>query len=163
MSMVTNLLKLFKYEPGKDDAQTFNLDAALNENWDKVDDAVAELGKNKADLDSLTGKVKTEQLPPLDYEPAGSVAQIQAQIEGHVENKNNPHATTAVQVGAAALVHEHPELISRINANAADIQILRDAVFSNITSNPFRVSFESLSGVVVGSGVWNTAYSRLEC
>ena len=37
MSLKTKLLELFKYEPDKDGAQTFNIRSALNDNWDKID------------------------------------------------------------------------------------------------------------------------------
>ena len=37
MSLKTKLLELFKYEPDKDGAQTFNIKAALNDNWDKIE------------------------------------------------------------------------------------------------------------------------------
>ena len=37
MSLKTKLLELFKYEPDKDGAQTFNIKSALNDNWDKIE------------------------------------------------------------------------------------------------------------------------------
>lgn len=37
MSLKTKLLELFKYEPDKDGAQTFNIKLALNDNWDKIE------------------------------------------------------------------------------------------------------------------------------
>ena len=43
MSTTTNKLALFKYDPSTDGAQTFNIQKALNDNWDKLDDAVKEI------------------------------------------------------------------------------------------------------------------------
>lgn len=43
MSTSTPNLGLFKYDPNTDGAQTFNIQKALNENWDKVDAAVKNL------------------------------------------------------------------------------------------------------------------------
>lgn len=43
MSTTTPNLGLFKYDPSSDGAQTFNIQKALNENWDKVDAAVKAL------------------------------------------------------------------------------------------------------------------------
>ena len=43
MSTTTDKLALFKYDPSTDGAQTFNIQKALNENWDKLDDAVKEI------------------------------------------------------------------------------------------------------------------------
>lgn len=37
MGLKTKLLELFKYEPDKDGAQTFNIKSALNDNWDKIE------------------------------------------------------------------------------------------------------------------------------
>lgn len=43
MSTTTDKLALFKYDPSTDGAQTFNIQKALNDNWDKLDDAVKAL------------------------------------------------------------------------------------------------------------------------
>ena len=43
MSTTTDKLALFKYDPSTDGAQTFNIKQALNDNWDKLDDAVKEI------------------------------------------------------------------------------------------------------------------------
>jgi hypothetical protein len=39
---------------------------------------------------------------------------------------------------------------------------LMNRMYDDITSNPFNVTFENLSGVTV-TGVWNEAESRIEC
>lgn len=46
------------------------------------------------------GKVPGEQLPKMDYDPAGSAEAVQKNLTAHTGNKNNPHAVTAEQVGA---------------------------------------------------------------
>ena len=38
MSIFSNFLNLFKYEPTTDAQNTFNIQTALNDNWDKLDD-----------------------------------------------------------------------------------------------------------------------------
>ena len=48
------------------------------------------------------GKVPGEQLPTMDYDPAGSAEAVQKNLTAHTGNKNNPHAVTAEQVGALA-------------------------------------------------------------
>ena len=63
MASYTNHLKLLKKDPVADGADTFNIDTMLNDNWDKVDEAV---GK-KANL-GPDGKIPAEQLPEMDYE-----------------------------------------------------------------------------------------------
>ena len=49
MSKNTKNYGLFEYEPEKDGAQTFNIQSALNENWEKVDEALAASDPTKAD------------------------------------------------------------------------------------------------------------------
>lgn len=41
MSLKTKILGLFKYDPDKDGASSFNIKQALNDNWDKLDNEVA--------------------------------------------------------------------------------------------------------------------------
>lgn len=41
MSLKTKILGLFKYDPDKDGASSFNVKQALNDNWDKLDNEVA--------------------------------------------------------------------------------------------------------------------------
>lgn len=48
------------------------------------------------------GKLPPSELPPMDYDPAGSAAAVQQALTAHTGNKNNPHAVTAKQVGALA-------------------------------------------------------------
>ena len=43
MSKLTEVLKLFCYDPETDGANTFNIPKALNENWEKIDAAIAPL------------------------------------------------------------------------------------------------------------------------
>ena len=66
LSKQTKNLGLFQYDPQEDGAQTFNIDVALNENWDKIDDAM----ERKADLDE-SGKIPAGQLPDMDV--SGSI------------------------------------------------------------------------------------------
>lgn len=78
MASYTEHLNLLKKNPATDGADTFNIETMLNENWDKIDEAVAK----KAD--------------------SGEAADVQKNLDAHTENKKNPHGVTAVQVGARA-------------------------------------------------------------
>ena len=71
--------------------------ATLNENWEKVDEAVAKKAELGAD-----GKIPAEQLPEMNYDTAGSAAAVQANLNAHTGNKSNPHGVTAAQVRARA-------------------------------------------------------------
>lgn len=58
MSTTTEKLALFKYDPSTDGAQTFNIKQAMNDNWDKIDDAVKAIDitlANKIDASAGAG------------------------------------------------------------------------------------------------------------
>lgn len=76
MASYTEHLNLLKKNPATDGADTFNIETMLNENWDKIDEAVAK----KAD--------------------SGEAADVQKNLDAHTGNKSNPHGVTASQVGA---------------------------------------------------------------
>ncbi len=69
MATTTPNLALLKKDPVADGADTFNIETMLNENWDKIDEAV---GK-KADVGE-DGKIPAEQLPEMNYDQAGTAA-----------------------------------------------------------------------------------------
>ena len=73
--------------------------ATLNENWGKVDEAVAKKAELGAD-----GKIPAEQLPEMNYDTAGSAEAVQTNLTDHINNQNNPHDVTAEQLGALAAV-----------------------------------------------------------
>lgn len=56
MSLKTKLLELFKYEPDKDGAQTFNIKSALNDNWDKIDEILGTHTSNKSNPHGVTAE-----------------------------------------------------------------------------------------------------------
>lgn len=43
------------------------------------------------------------------------------------------------------------------------VDVLWDALFVDITTNPFQITFDTLDGLTVASGIWNEDYQRLEC
>jgi hypothetical protein len=47
--------------------------------------------------------------------------------------------------------------------NTSKVSTLWDAVFSDITANPFQLTFADLTGITMTHGVWNAALQRLEC
>ena len=83
MSTKTKNLELFKYDPAADGASTFNIEQALNGNWDKVDKEVAARVKT----DELAEKIKeTVQdggltAKDLNAEAAGSVADLEKKVD----------------------------------------------------------------------------------
>ena len=64
-----------------------------------------------------------------------------------------------------------PEVVSEVgtSVNKELLQLIEDrvvwlmnSVFSDITDNPYAITFESLDGLTV-SGVWNASQGRIEC
>lgn len=56
-----------------------------------------------------------------------------------------------------------PEGCPALQALAARVARLEIAVFDEMKSNPFMISFNTLAGKTVYSGNWNAAQGRLEC
>ena len=67
-----------------------------------------------------------------------------------------------VNLGAASQA-DLSDLTARVTEAESKLTVLWDAVFTNITGNPFTVVLSSLDGITVTAGVWNAAKSRLEC
>lgn len=58
----------------------------------------------------------------------------------------------------------HPKLKTLMDADLISrIERLENALFHDIKSNPFLVTFESLEGIVLTKGIWNQEKKRLEC
>lgn len=55
------------------------------------------------------------------------------------------------------------DLTKTVQQNTSKIATLWDAVFSDITTNPFQITFVDLEGITLTSGVWNSTLQRLEC
>lgn len=66
----------------------------------------------------------------------------------------------AIAQAAEASVND---LSNAVGQNTSKIATLWDAVFSDITSNPFQITFADLTGITLKSGVWNASLQRLEC
>jgi RNAse (barnase) inhibitor barstar len=77
------------------------------------------------------------------------------------------------KVGASDKLNALKALINKLAANVdlenivqqdnGRIDILWDALFTNITTNPFTITFDTLDDVMVTHGVWNVPLKRLEC
>ncbi|MBF4693629.1 hypothetical protein [Fusibacter ferrireducens] len=60
MSKLTQFLNLFKYERTTDNQQTFNIETALNDNWDKVDEAVKTLDTELTSVEDRTAVIENK-------------------------------------------------------------------------------------------------------
>lgn len=71
----------------------------LNSNTQAIENELSKLDTGKADL-SEDGKIPADQLPPMNYDPAGAAQVVQGNLQTHMADKDNPHGVTAEQVGA---------------------------------------------------------------
>lgn len=93
-----------------------------------------------------------------DYETYKAIA-LEAQATA---NEALEYARQAVDVANDA-TQAVIELSKTVAQNTSKITTLWEAVFSDITHNPFRITFVDLEGITLASGVWNATLQRLEC
>ena len=93
-----------------------------------------------------------------DYENYKAIA-LAAQATANSALAYAQQAVTIAQQAAAAVV----DLSNTVAQNTSKITTLWDAVFGDITTNPFQITFADLSGITLVSGVWNATLQRLEC
>lgn len=91
------------------------------------------------------GKLTASQRPTVDcYTKAQADAKVAAAVESHD--------------GSSAA---HSDIRASVDALQASIQAIELKYGTNVTQNPFTVSFTSLNDVVV-TGVWNASQGRIE-
>lgn len=94
MSLKTKLLELFKYEPDKDGAQTFNIKSALNDNWDKIETWAQSVKTALTNLvptgRKVNGKTLTEDVT-LTGENIAVSSTDSTPISGAVKYRTNPN------------------------------------------------------------------------
>lgn len=72
-------------------------------------------------------------------------------------------AWTAGAAQAEEAAGDVEEAMSAIAGLTSRVSRVEDGLFNNITGNPYLVQFDSLDGVVLTKGVWNTTRNRIEC
>ena len=93
-----------------------------------------------------------------DYENYKAIA-LSAQAAA---NEAIDLARRAIEIANAAQ-QSVIDLTKAVQQNTSKIATLWDAVFSDITTNPFQITFVDLEGITLTSGVWNSTLQRLEC
>lgn len=94
----------------------------------------------------------------LDYETYKAIA-LAAQATANDAIAIAQQAVTVAEGAAQAVI----SISNSVAQNTSKINTLWDAVFSDITTNPFQITFVNLSGITLTSGVWNATLQRLEC
>ena len=93
-----------------------------------------------------------------DYENYKAIA-LAAQATANQAILLAQQAVGIAEQAAAAVV----DLSNVVQQNTSKITTLWDAVFGDITTNPFQITFANLDGLTLTSGVWNATLQRLEC
>ena len=102
----------------------------------------------------------------------GSATNVTAYIPADAyATKEDYENYKAIALGAQATANEALALaqqglvnLSNIVAqNTSKITTLWDAVFGDIVTNPFQITFVDLEGITLVTGVWNASLQRLEC
>ena len=93
-----------------------------------------------------------------DYENYKAIA-LAAQATANQAILLAQQAVGIAEQAAAAVV----DLSNVVQQNTSKITTLWDAVFGDITTNPFQITFANLDGITLTSGVWNATLQRLEC
>ena len=93
-----------------------------------------------------------------DYENYKAIA-LAAQATANQAILLAQQAVEIAQQAAAAVI----DLSNVVQQNTSKITTLWDAVFGDITTNPFQITFANPDGISLTSGVWNATLQRLEC
>lgn len=93
-----------------------------------------------------------------DYENYKAIA-LAAQATANQAILLAQQAVGIAEQAAAAVI----DLSNVVQQNTSKITTLWDAVFGDITTNPFQITFANLDGITLTSGVWNATLQRLEC
>ena len=108
----------------------------------------------------LTGR--EDEPAALRTEAEAAQEELSAQLASGLEGLQEELLAMQEQL-EETIGSELTPLTGRVTEAEAKIATLWDAVFTNITGNPFTVVLSSLDGLTVTAGVWNAAQSRLEC
>lgn len=124
--------------------------------------------KKKADVTDLNAHanntdihVNPTTMGNYDTAIAGLIAHTEdTDVHTTAEEKEAWSAGAQTAEQAAADAAEALNLIAGLESRVARVE---DGLFSNITGNPYLVSFDSLDGIKLTKGIWNAARQRIEC
>lgn len=169
MSLKTTFLKLFKWNTQDDEDlnSNFDIDAAMNDNWDMIDNAVSDLSGNK--VDKVDGKqlstenYSTEEKNKLNGIASGAQVNVLENITlgGQKLTKNNktieikdPEVTNARQSTIKDKTFENVDArIEELEADVDKIETTRGHVYgirrkiTNNSSSAWERLFDSVGKV----------------
>ncbi len=149
MSKQTKNLGLFQYNPQEDGAQTFNIDVALNENWNKIDAAM----ESKADLDE-SGKIPAGQLPAIDL--SGTINAHNIDMEAHPDIRRQVSANATAAATAQTTAEKALREITKINNTIHVVPTQNGTLTYNSSAqsptwNSYNPDIMTLGGVTSGT------------
>lgn len=128
-----------------------------------------ELAK-KLDVSEFTGEAIGELLNDagwVDGFNAATKEECEAYLQEVLSLQESANQTLALAQQTVQIANEAKQAVTamenQISQNTSKINTLWDAVFNDITTNPFQIAFTDLSGVTLSAGVWNESLRRLEC
>ena len=146
MSSSTTNLSLLKKNPATDGSDTFNIQTMLNDNWDKIDSAVAAKETSagaQAKVDVLAGVGNTKTVKQLDVEAAVHLEDIAYQAAGGT--------ATAITLTTATLTDGYAKtFIASANNNG---------VVTTINSKPLYKPNTVISPPLVSGKAYTVWYS----
>lgn len=118
------------------------------------------------DIVTIIGSAQTVQafMSPQATASIEDIERIEARLGADEKAIEAAQAAADKALAMLALVQpDVDDLRARVADNAARINTIWDAIFTEITQNPFLLAFDTLAGANVTGGVWNKTLSRLEC
>ena len=91
----------------------------------------------------------------------GAAANFTANIpSGVYVTQEQLDAIKSVSEAALAAANSNATLLTQLSSK---VETMWNAVYLDITTNPWSLTFSNLDGVTVLSGIWNEAFQRLDC
>lgn len=106
MSIITDFLKLFKYDPETDGASTFNIKQCLNDNWDKIDAWASGIKTTIAGLVPGTRKVNGKELS-ADVTLTGEDIKTSASDETTISSQLSNRLRTPAEIPSGADLNDY--------------------------------------------------------
>ncbi len=138
------------------------------EDHDKSPTAHEEQFRQKADLTDFNAHVSDQSIHVTEAQTENNNLAITGLI-AHKEDRivhitaDERAAWNEASATAKKAAADAADAVQRITTLEGRVSHVEDGLFSNITGNPFLVSFDSLSGVKLVKGIWNKEQQRIEC
>ncbi|MBA9087613.1 hypothetical protein FHR92_004098 [Fontibacillus solani] len=164
MASNTTNLDLLKKDPATDGNDTFNIQTMLNDNWDKIDEAVGQVREELQDIDVPAATVEKAGIVQLSNAINGTRENVAATEKAvgmafQAGNERKAELVAAlVAKGVAATISETwAQLLAKVTAlvkatgNATAAQVLSGATASN-ASGPITGTMPDQSRIALGDG-----------